>query len=648
MCGIAGYLSRRTAATEEIAHRMADRLRHRGPDGEGIWCDRDAGIALAHRRLAIIDLSVAGQQPMVSADGRFVIVFNGEIYNHHALRRELGEGAYPFQGHSDTETMLAAFQLWGLPRTLTRLNGMFAIALWDRLERRLTLIRDRLGEKPLYYGWAGETFLFGSELKALTCHPDWQGEIDRDVLALYTRRNYVPAPHSIYRGIAKLPPGHMVEIALEAGVAAEPVAYWSLDAVAHAGLSQRRTAPPEVLVAELDQRLRLAVKLRMEADVPLGAFLSGGIDSSLIVALMQAQSDHPVQTFTIGFDVPGFNEADQAKAVAAHLGTRHTELYVSPQDALDLVPRLPEIWDEPFADMSQLPTLILSRMTREHVTVALSGDGGDELFAGYNRYAKGYDLHRKLRRLPGSVRRLLSTGINLLPAHAIDRLMQRLPQKLRYPAVGDRLHKLAAVMRLPEGPRYYNALVSQFWDPGSIVTGAVEPETILNRPEAWPEFDDFRETMMYLDTLTYLPDDILTKVDRASMAFGLEARVPYLDHDLVEFAWRLPLDLKLRGGQSKWALRQVLDRYVPRSLSERPKMGFGIPIEHWLTGELRDWAETLLDPRRLAEEGFFDPVAVRALWDAHCTGRRRCHHQLWNLLMFQAWNERRAAAAGGD
>ncbi len=643
MCGIAGYLSSATPAGADLVADMAARIAHRGPDGAESWVDEAAGVALAHRRLAVIDLSDAGRQPMVSADGRLILVFNGEIYNHRDLRAELLAAGWPepWRGHSDTEVLLAALQVWGVAATLPRLNGMFAFALWDRERRVLTLARDRLGEKPLYYGRSGGSFLFGSELKALTAHPDWQGRIDRDVLGLYLRHGYVPDPHCIWEGMSKLPPGHWIEASPQ-GVT-DPHPYWDLGRVVSA---DRRDIPDAELIDLLETRLKKAVALRMEADVPLGAFLSGGIDSSTVVALMQAQSTRPVKSFTIGFEVAGYNEAETAKAVARHLGTDHTELYLTADDALATVPDLPRIWDEPFADSSQIPTLLLSRLTREHVTVALSGDGGDEVFCGYNRYVQGHRIHQILRRLPAPARRATAALLQAAPAATIDRILNYLPPRLRYPALGDRLQKLGTLLSQSEGEAFYRALTSLVQEPQRLLKTTGEAETLLSRPQYWPALDDFRETMMYLDSATYLPGDILVKVDRASMATSLETRVPMLDHELIEFAWSLPFEAKLRDGTGKWALRQILERHVPRSLTDRPKMGFGIPLEQWLAGPLRDWAETFLASDRLARDGIFDVAAVQELWTEHQSGRRPRHRQLWSILMFQAWLAEVGAPSG--
>lgn len=638
MCGIAGFWG--GAPEAAIAERMARRIQTRGPDDSGVWMDEAAGLALAHRRLSILDLSPAGHQPMVSTCGRYVLVYNGEIYNHQDLREELERagGAYDWRGHSDTETLLAALRHWGIQGALERLNGMFAFALWDASERTLFLARDRMGEKPLYYGRSGDTFLFGSELKALTAHPAWRGEVDRDALALYMRHNYVPAPWSIYRGIAKLPPAHFVAIRDGGRDVGDPVCYWDLRRVAERGVAAA-AGEPEALTDELDALLRDAVGRRMMADVPLGAFLSGGYDSTTVVALMQAQSERPVKTFSIGFHEGEYNEAQHAKAVAKHLGTDHTELYVTPEEAMAVIPRLPTIYDEPFSDSSQIPTFLVSQMARRHVTVSLSGDGGDELFYGYGRYFAGERVWGALGRVPLPVRRLAAWIAQHAPGRALEHAMAVLPKRLRIQHLADRLPKLAEVLAHQDGQSFYRSLVSHAKNPEELVLGASEPDTILSRPDRLPTLSGLREQMMLMDMMTYLPDDILTKVDRASMAVSLEARVPLLDHRLVEFAWRLPTDLKYRDGQGKWLLRQVLYRYVPRALMERPKMGFGVPIEHWLRGPLRDWAEALLDEKRLREEGFFDPVPIRRMWQEHLSGARRWHYHLWDVLMFQAWLE---------
>jgi asparagine synthase (glutamine-hydrolysing) len=640
MCGITGYWSASRQASESMAAAMALRIRHRGPDDAGTWVDAEAGLALAHRRLSILDLSPAGHQPMVSPCGRYVLCFNGEIYNHRELRKQLDAqgGGFDWRGHSDTETLLAAVRHWGPERALSRLNGMFAFALWDMTGRTLFLARDRMGEKPLFYGRCGDSFLFGSELKAFTAHPDWNGEIDRDALALYMRHNYVPGPWSIYRGIHKLPAAHFVVIG-EAGTrVGEPVCYWNLAQVADQGTAQA-DGQAEQLADELDALLRDAVGLRMEADVPLGAFLSGGYDSTTVVAMMQAQSTRPVKTFSIGFHEHGYDEARHARTVAAHLGTEHTELYVTPDQAMAVIPRMPTIYDEPFADSSQVPTYLVSAMTRKHVTVALSGDGGDELFCGYNRYVLGHRIWSKLRWLPPLVRRGLAGVCRAAPGHALDRLQRGLPSRLRVSNLADRLPKLAQVLEHRDGMAFYRQLVSHFDEPDRMVLGAHEPDTLLSRHDRLPLLPGLREQMMYLDMVTYLCDDILTKVDRASMAVSLEARVPMLDHRLVEFSWKVPTALKVRHGDSKWLLRQVLYRYVPRAMMERPKMGFGVPIEHWLRGPLREWGEDLLNERRLREEGLLDPAPIRRMWEEHVSGKRRWHYHLWDVLMFQSWKE---------
>ena len=641
MCGIAGYWDK-NGADVSIVERMAMRIQHRGPDDAGIWLDEGQGLALAHRRLSIIDLSPAGHQPMVSPCGRFTLVYNGEIYNHRDLRAELEDegGHFDWRGHSDTETLLAGLRHWGVEGTLKRLNGMFAFALWDKAERNLFLARDRMGEKPLYYGCSGETFLFGSELKSLSAHPHWKGDVDRNALALYMRHNCVPTPWSIYQGISKLPAAHFVVVREAGQVVSEPQCYWDLRQIATSS-SADANGSQEEFIDELDKLLRDAVGRRMTADVPLGAFLSGGFDSSTVVALMQAQSARPVKTFTIGFHEKDYNEAEHAKAVAKHLGTDHTELYVTPEEAMAVIPRLPAIWDEPFSDSSQIPTLLISELARQHVTVSLSGDGGDELFCGYSRYTQGYQIWKTMRLLPVPMRRALGGLLQAIPGAPLESLVRFLPKRFQIPHLADRLPKLAAVVKEDSGELYYRQLVSHWKDPAKVVRSGVEPLTLFDMPERLPKLPGLREYMMYLDSMTYLPDDILTKVDRASMAVSLEARVPLLDHRVVEFSWRTPTSLKYRDGKGKWLLREVLYRYIPRALMERPKMGFGVPIDAWLNGPLREWAEELLNEKRLREEGFFDPVPIRKMWQEHVTGQRRWHYYLWDVLMFQAWLETR-------
>ena len=639
MCGIVGCWDIK-GVERPIVERMAMRLQHRGPDDAGVWLNEEGSLALAHRRLSIVDLSPAGHQPMISPCGQFTLVYNGEIYNHQDLRIELEAegGHFDWRGHSDSETLLAALRHWGVEGALQRLNGMFAFALWDKMKRTLFLARDRMGEKPLYYGRNGGIFLFGSELKSLTAHPDWQGSIDRNALALYMRHNYVPTPWSIYQGINKLPPAHFVAVTGAGQIISEPQRYWDLSQIAESGTADSRGSPEE-LVDELDGLLRDVISRRMVADVPLGAFLSGGFDSTMVAALMQAQSTRPVKTFTIGFHEKGYNEAEHAKAVAKHLGTDHTELYVTPEEAMAVIPLLPTIWDEPFSDSSQIPTFLVSQLARNHVTVSLSGDGGDELFCGYNRYNQGYQIWRKLNWLPQPLRKALSELLLIMPWTSLESLILLLPKRYQIENISDRLPKLADVIKEGSGDSYYRQLISHWKDPAAVVRGGVEPHSIFDSPECLPKLSGLRERMMYLDSLTYLPDDILTKVDRASMAVSLEARVPLLDHRVVEFSWKVPMSFKYRDGKGKWLLREVLYRYVPRELMERPKMGFGVPIEHWLRGPLREWGEELLDEKRLRVEGYFDPVPIRKMWHEHVTGERRWHYYLWDVLMFQAWLE---------
>jgi len=649
MCGLSGFLQSGgfdASAAQASVRCMADALRHRGPDDAGVWVDAAVGVALGHRRLSILDLSPAGQQPMVSACGHYVVAYNGEIYNHLELRAELqAQGAAPpWRGHSDTETLLAAVAAWGVEAALKRCVGMFAWALWDRQLRQLTLARDRMGEKPLYYGWQGGVLLFGSELKALRAHPGFCTEVDRNVLALYLRHAYVPGPYSIYQGIYKLPAGAYLTLDAQAQPASalpSPRCYWRAWDAASAAAEPGPELDDATALTELEALLNQSIAGQRVADVPLGAFLSGGIDSSLVVALMQAQSSQPVQTFTIGFHEPGYNEAEHALAVARHLGTRHTELYLTPEPALAAIARLPELYDEPFADSSQIPTFLVAQLARQHVTVSLSGDGGDELFGGYNRYLWAARIWRQLGRVPHPARSLAARGLTGISPAAWSRAFALtaplLPQRLRLANPGDKLHKLAQMLGARTPEQVYLYLVSQVQNPAAWIAGATEPPTVLTDPAQCPALSDFESRMMYLDQMSYLPDDILVKVDRAAMGVSLETRVPLLDHRLVEFAWRLPLHQKIRHGQGKWLLRQLLYRHVPRVLIERPKMGFGIPLDVWLRGPLRDWAEDLLNEQRLLQEGYFNPRPIRTQWQEHLSGQRNWAYSLWPVLMFQGW-----------
>lgn len=654
MCGIVGFWSKSTPAQDapQVLTAMEQALAHRGPDDHDIWYDAPAGVGFGHRRLSIVDLSPMGHQPMASASGRYVIAFNGEVYNWAPLAEELRARGHAFRGHSDTEVMLAAIEQWGLAAAVRRFIGMFAFALWDRDAQTLHLVRDRLGIKPLYYGWQGGAFLFGSELKGLREHPHFVGDIDRNALTLFLRHNYIPAPWSIYLGIFKQPSGTILSVSNVTDPGSLTIApFWSAREVAESGQASPFVGTEDEAIDELETLLRDSVRLRMVADVPLGAFLSGGVDSSTIVALMQAQSSRPVKTFSIGFTEEAYNEAPYAKAVAQHLGTEHTELYVAPHEAMDVIPRLPWMYDEPFADSSQIPTFLVSALTRRHVTVSLSGDGGDELFGGYGRYAQTQRLWSALRRVPPGGRRLAAGAIAKTPDAVLDTGFAWLgPIYRRYGRDGrpsDKLRKAADLFRHDSPDSLYLDNLSYWGDPAALVPGAAEPRTALTDAGRRPTFDDLYHTMMFADLISYLPDDILVKVDRASMAVALEARVPILDHRVVEFAWRLPLSLKVREGQSKWILRRVLDRYVPRTLIDRPKMGFGIPLHEWLRGPLREWGDALLDPARLRAEGLIDPGPIHARWIEHQSGTRNWGYAMWGILMFQAWYEAERSARAG-
>lgn len=648
MCGVTGFI-RSTGfeiiEAESKLRRMSASLVHRGPDDEGLWLDETAGVALAHRRLAIVDLTPAGHQPMHSASERYVLVFNGEIYNHRALRRELeGSGVAPaWRGHSDTETLLACFDAWGIRRTLESCVGMFAIALWDRRERKLSLARDRMGEKPLYYGWRQGYFLFGSELKSLTAHDSSTWELDRAAVGAFLRLGYVPAPHSIWRGIKKLPPGTWFTLSSSNGEESLEQ-YWSLKDVAETASREPLLEGDEGARVAVEKVLLEAVGSQMVADVPLGALLSGGVDSSAIVALMQAQSSRPVRTFSIGFREAEFDESAHAAAVARHLGTEHTELFMVARDVLDAVPRMPSMYDEPFADSSQLPTSLVMALARQQVTVALSGDGGDELFGGYNRYLMGPKLWRSLRNVPVGARQALARLLVTVSPAFWDGLARPFSKLTGQSHVGNKLQKLGQrISNVRNVDDLYLALVAEGSHLDSILSEPQAAPSLLDQRERWPQLEEPVSRMMALDASTYLPDDILVKVDRAAMAVSLETRAPFLDHRVVELAWRLPLEQKLRAGQGKFALRSVLYRYVPPELIERPKVGFGVPLDRWLRSELREWAETLLSESALSSRGIFRADAVRGLWKQHLSGRRSYGSSLWSILMLQAWlNEQRA------
>jgi len=587
----------------------------------------------------VLDLSQAGHQPMVSSSGRYVVAYNGEIYNHRCLREEL-DAKWNWRGHSDTETLLAGVEAWGLEATLRKVIGMFALALWDSAERVLYLARDRMGEKPLYYGWQGSVFLFGSELKALRQHPAFEGKVDRGALALQMRHGCVPGPHSIYKRIRKLPSATYLKLSTNSGhfnsrELPEPKPYWSLAKIASIGQENPFAGDEVEAVDTLDRLLHDSVRQQMLSDVPLGAFLSGGVDSSTVVALMQAQSDRPVKTFTIGFEEREFNEAEHAKSIAQHLGTDHTELYVSSQEAMDVISSLPTLYDEPFSDSSQIPTFLISKLVRKHVTVSLSGDAGDELFGGYNRHFVAPKLFKKFSWLPYSVRRNLVRLLGVVPARA----WEAIGRFTSFSEPSEKMRKVADVLGARNMETVYRRLTSHWKSPSDIVIGAAEPLTVGTDDADLPVLSDMEHRMMYLDAMNYLPDDILVKVDRASMAVSLESRVPFLDHRIVEFAWRLPLSMKIRNGQGKWILRQMLYKYVPKALIERPKMGFGVPIGSWLRGPLRDWAESLLDEARLCQEGYFHSEPICKKWREHCSGQRNWQYYLWDVLMFQAWLE---------
>ena len=650
MCGIAGFVNPSCGLSgpelEELALKMVATLRHRGPDDHGVWADPAAGVGFGHRRLAIQDLSAEGHQPMQSADGRYVLVYNGEIYNFNDIKSDLERAGHTFRGHSDTEVMLSAFCEYGINSALEKFIGMFAFALWDRQQRTLYLARDRAGEKPLYYGWNRSIFLFGSELKALRAFPHFRADVDSQSLALYMRYSYIPAPHSIYENIFKLPPGSIIKFtAAQFESQATPAVeqYWSLWSAVEHGLTHPFEGDALAATDQLTQLLNESVAMQMVADVPIGAFLSGGVDSSVVVALMQAQSRRPIKTFSIGFANAEYDEAPFARAVAKHLGTQHTELYVHPGTLLEAIPRMPQIYDEPFADTSQIPTVLLSELARKQVTVSLSGDGGDELFGGYSLYRKAEQVWKNMRRIPHPVRNRLA----MLLAHMGNVGVEIQTRISADPRFFKRLFRLSELLRASEDRQLYELLIAQSRNLKEWVRNPHLPPS-LNAAVPWDSLPELRHRMMFNDFVRYLPDDVLVKVDRAAMSASLETRIPLLDRRVIEFAWSLPLSFKQRFGQGKWLLRQVLHRYVPRKLVERPKQGFAVPVEEWVRAELRPWAEELLDENRLQQDGFFQERNVRRKWTDHLSGRGDWGRPLWNVLMFQGWLDAQKSQKASD
>lgn len=637
MCGIAGFWDQKGAidplAHETTTNAMIDTLRHRGPDGEGIWRDGEAGVCLGQRRLAIIDLSETGAQPMISASGRFAITYNGEIYNHNALRRDLASKGVSFKGHSDTEVLLEAIEACGLAEALDRAVGMFAIALWDRQSQKLSLARDRLGIKPLYWSFTDGLLLFASELKALHASGHFHAEIDRKSIGTFLRFGYIPAPQTIFDGVKKLEPGKSIEFRL--GEVPQETQNWSLEKTVTEAMANPFLGSEEEALETLEDLLSMAVKDRMVSDVPLGAFLSGGIDSSLVTALMQKSSAKPVRTFSIGFQEAAYDETASARAVADHLGTDHTEFRVDAKEAQGVIPDLADMFDEPFADSSQIPTHLVSRLARQEVTVALSGDGGDEVFGGYNRHVEA----ARLARFEGPLGKLAGSALQAVPLGVWDRIFSLVPENRRPRLAGEKMHKLGRVLGQQPGEAYLR-LCSQWQSPNDLLIDGVEDQHTLSRQAEIGVGLPGTERMQLLDGLSYLPGDILTKVDRASMAASLEARVPLIDHRVISFAFSMPSASRVRDGKGKWALRQLLGRHVPTSLFERPKMGFGVPIDNWLRGPLREWANDLLSPDALKQSGFLRSEPVGKLWEQHLSSGNNRQHELWAVLMFEAWRRR--------
>ncbi|UPR52366.1 asparagine synthase (glutamine-hydrolyzing) [Vibrio cyclitrophicus] len=634
MCGISGFITSDLLESRSIISKMNDTLIHRGPDSGGIWvgeCDA-TNIALGHRRLAIQDLSAAGHQPMMSESNRYSLIFNGEIYNHLALRAELGNIFW--KGHSDTETILACIEMWGFQDTIKKLKGMFAIALWDFVEKKLFLTRDRVGEKPLYYGSFNNSFVFSSELKAFNSFPHFKKVVNRDSLSLYLRYNYIPVPFTIYNDVFKMVPGTIIEVGRDLVVS--EYSYWDPSYVVESGVKNTYKGTYESAVKELESLISESIRSQTISDVPFGAFLSGGIDSSLVVALMQKQLATPVKTFTIGFHNEAYNEAEHAKAISKHLGTEHTELYLNDDDAMAVIKELACIYDEPFADSSQIPTYLVSKMAKEYVTVVLSGDGGDELFAGYNRHKLAQTQWPMLVKCPLFIRSIVSKLIKINSPEVLNNVNYILPRHKKMRLIGDKLHKASDSMVAKDHKELYLSLVSQWSEPEKIVINSNEPASLALNNELSSSLSP-TEYMMALDMITYMSDDILVKVDRASMANSLETRVPLLDHSIIEYAWSLPLEYKLKNGVTKSPLRDILYKHVPKELIERPKMGFGIPLDSWLRYGLKNWASGLLSPDRLQSEGYFNEPEVTKIWKEHLSGNFNHTQKLWCILMFQAW-----------
>lgn len=645
MCGLVGFVYGPTFKDQElldhILDTMTNTISHRGPDSSGTWADREDLIALGHRRLSIQDLSEAGNQPMISKDNRYILAFNGEIYNHLEIRTDIESkiSGITWEGHSDTETLLMAVTVFGWEKTLKKLIGMFAIALWDTKDKQLYLARDRFGEKPLYYGWQAGTFLFGSELKPFTLHPSFEKKLNKGAIGLLLKHGYIPTPYSIWKNIYKLPAAHYLILTEDSSRSPELICYWSFKNTVEKTNSNKLEISDTDAVNNLENLLTQSIKRQMVSDVPLGALLSGGVDSSLVAALMQDVSDKPIKTFSIGFEDPRFDESKHAEAVANHLGTEHTTLIMKPSDLLDLVPEIARVYDEPFSDSSQLPTTIVSRLAKQHVTVALSGDAGDETFGGYSRYYLIQKLWSYIDKLPNTLRKNLSRLLTTITPEQSNLLLGWLFSRINRSSLPDKLYKLGERLENVDSfEELYLAYISEINDPIKLVKGLSSlPEYLLGDLKSWPELDNPIEKLMAIDSLTYLTDDILVKVDRAAMSASLELRAPFLDHNLVEYAWQLPYKFKYRDGDTKWVLRQILYKHVPKELIERPKQGFGIPLNDWLRGPLKEWADELLSSKYLEEQNIFNVKEIRSMWHQHLEGTRQYGARIWTILMFQAW-----------